>query len=192
MHTVTHTPEMPNPGNPIELRNACRDGDTAVVKAWLEAGGDPNATVHDGKPAWWHAIEQGEEGAVQHIVDCEGTDLELKSTATWTGTKDHTALSYVAYKGQLGLAWRLLRGGADARATGKDGRTALEWAEAWGHEAVAQLLREHLQQQPPEPPRTFATSNFKREYVKTGVVPIRRAHQVMTHLYTFLYTFVAL
>jgi hypothetical protein len=40
------------------------------------------------------------------------------------------------------------------------------------------------------PPRTFATSNFKREYAKVGVVPIRRAHQVMAHLDTFLYTFV--
>ena len=135
---------MPNPGNPLELGSACQRGDTAAIKAWLEAGGDPNATIN-GYPAWWHAIYKGEEGAVQQIVDCEGTDLELKGTNPFNGTKDHTALSWAAYLGKLGIARRLLRGGADARATGKDGRTALEWAEARGHGAVAQVLREHLQ-----------------------------------------------
>ena len=143
-------PDTPNPGEPMELHIACAYGDTAGLKAWLEAGGDPNATVYGGFPAWWGAIVEGEEGAVQQIVDCEGTDLELKSTALIT--KDHTALSLAAEEGELGIARRLLRGGADARATGKDGRTALEWAEAEGHEAVAQLLRgcfSHAQEERP-------------------------------------------
>jgi hypothetical protein len=43
---------------------------------------------------------------------------------------------------------------------------------------------------PPEPARTFASSHFKREYAKAGVVPIRHAHQVLSRLHTFLYTFV--
>ena len=75
---------MPNPGDPRELRIACDKGDTAAIKAWLEAGGDPNARLSYGCPAWWVAIDYGEEGAVQQIVDCEGTDLELKSTSTLT------------------------------------------------------------------------------------------------------------
>eukprot|EP01043_Picozoa_sp_COSAG02_P040569 COSAG02_NODE_3294_length_6996_cov_21.108743_5_plen_405_part_00 len=145
---------MPNPGDPIELFNACQTGDTATAGAWLGAGGDPNARHPTGFPAWWQAIAMGQEESVQQIVDWEGTDLELKSTSTFThdGSKDHTALSYAAYYGQLGVARRLLRGGADAQATGRDDRTALEWAEASGEEAVAQLLREHLQQQQQQPP----------------------------------------
>ena len=64
-HTHTHTPEMPNPRDPSELGHACMDGDTAAIKAWLEAGGDPNARIFGGDPAWFEAIYYGQEGAVQ-------------------------------------------------------------------------------------------------------------------------------
>lgn len=73
--------------------------------------------------------------------------------------------------------------------TGDGGAAHLE--DYWGFYKVW-LAGPEVEPEPEEaePPRTFATSNFKREYAKTGLVTIRHAHLVMTYLDTFLYTFV--
>eukprot|EP01045_Picozoa_sp_COSAG04_P007610 COSAG04_NODE_401_length_14952_cov_3.941224_6_plen_957_part_00 len=69
-------------------------------------------------------------------------------------------------------------------------------AERQALEARMRALEEQLrvaqepEPEPEEPERTFATSNFKREYDKVGVVPVRHAHQVMSNLTNFLYTLV--
>jgi ankyrin repeat protein len=54
-----------------------------------------------------------------------------------------------AQQGQKACLKALLRAKADTELLDEDGRTALQWAEAKGHTATAQLLQEHAA--PPQP-----------------------------------------
>ncbi len=54
-----------------------------------------------------------------------------------------------AYKGHEACVQALLRAKADTELSDDYGRTALQWAEAEGHSATAQLIRQHAA--PPQP-----------------------------------------
>ena len=59
-----------------------------------------------------------------------------------------------AQQGQKACLKALLRAKADTELLDEDGRTALQWAEAKGHTATAQLLRQHAA--PPQPANAAA------------------------------------
>ena len=54
-----------------------------------------------------------------------------------------TALMYAADLGHEACVKALLRAKANTELLDKDGRTALQWSEAKGHKATAQLIRQH-------------------------------------------------
>ena len=160
--------------NPYEKRSQGVDGYEAVDcphtgNGWggIEAGG-ANSLINGSatNPQWWWfslGTYKDWRGGIPGPAD----DTHSKVV--------HCAELHVKHAGSWLVVMR--------QTTGTDFGNGGWWKRDWFRTLPAGVM-------PLPPPRTFATSNFKHEYAKIGVVPIRRAHQVMAQLDTFLYTFV--
>lgn len=108
------TPAAKNRDGLPVLFIAAEKGDTAVVKALLKAGADPNAAI---------GMSFNEDGV------------------GYRGTKDGTVLGYAAAKGNQLVMMDLVAAGADVNGAGPDGTTPLMMAADTGKlQAVRWLL----------------------------------------------------
>lgn len=124
-------------GAPLDICAAAMLGRADDVTAMLDE--DPaliQATGAHNIPLLFHAAIGGNVSLVQTLVE-RGADVNA-------GAELQTALHGAAGFGQIEIARYLLDQGADFMATDHEGRTPLDVAEATGHEAVAELLRNHM------------------------------------------------
>jgi ankyrin repeat protein len=116
---------------------AAREGHEAVGRALLGSGAAVDAADSRRWTPLMYAAVNGHAGFVRLLLE-KGAKVNAREA------KGRTALLLAATYGDHPAAVRaLLEGGADSRALDGGKRTALMLATARGHEASAQLLREH-------------------------------------------------
>lgn len=131
------------------LMAAARTGALDAMRVLLDAGADPNARDHaNGWTPLLHAIHKRQAAAVRLLLE-RGADPN-------TRTDSETALMMAAADSDPAMVELLLRHGADARARGRGGATALSIAVSGGaltdidrpllggcHPDTVRVLREH-------------------------------------------------
>lgn len=104
-----------------QLRNACGQGNLALVKLLLSQGADVNSDEGAGFAALHYAANKGHAEVVKVLIDV-GADLKAQSNKVgWT------PLHFAAVEGRgLDAAIALLNAGADATLTDSMGRTPFD------------------------------------------------------------------
>ena len=117
----------------VRLVDAAAAGDTALVRALLAEGVDPNAARADGATALLWAA---------HRDDAETVDLLLQAGAGVNAADDHgvTPLARACENASAAMVGRLLDAGADPNAAQTNGLTPLMTAARTGSLAVVEAL----------------------------------------------------
>jgi ankyrin repeat protein len=149
---------------------AAREGETDALRAWLDAGGDPNRHDAEGWTPLLAAAVRGHHEAVALLLD-RGADPDLRHResaalaihfaghagsiaiadrilvlrpahldAVWE-INGHTLLLQAAFYGYLDLARWALDRGANPAATTLRGLTASDLARQYGNQPMMELLR---------------------------------------------------
>jgi ankyrin repeat protein len=125
------------PDMDTQLVQAVRKGQSARVRALLEAGADAGATTPQGYTALVYSASQGDAESVKALVEA-GAPVDQGHRQADRGL---TALIYSARGGHLLTAQILLEQGANVNAE-RSGMTALKMATAQGHTEMVRLLEE--------------------------------------------------
>lgn len=121
---------------PLMLAAAERHTDT--VKVLLEAGADPNAVNVFGRTALMFASAYGQDAIVKLLLDRGAKpDIVPNDHSGWT------ALMAAAARGHGSTVTLLLQNGADPDIKSKEGKTAVEHAQAEGHSEVVRRFLVH-------------------------------------------------
>ena len=123
---------VPAWGNP--LHDAAGKGDTAAVKALLEAGTDVEAKDSHGWTALHIAAMEGRPAVVKALLEA-GANVETKDYT------DGTALLNATMIGHYAIVKTLLEAGANIEAKDNHGWTALSLAVMRGDTAIVKLLK---------------------------------------------------
>lgn len=114
-------------------------GPLALVQALLAAGADPNASVSDGFPSLFAAINRSAPDQLEVLAAllAAGADVQQR------GVNDYTALHHAVCRDAPDIAQMLLAHGADpeARTRIDNYATPLEEAERFGNSLGAAALR---------------------------------------------------
>ena len=125
------------------LMQAAGYGNLSILLVLLQHSANPDLQNIDGVIALMAAAVQGHEPCVKALLRAKAnTELIDKK-------KGRTALMSAAGGGHEPCVKALLRAKANTELLDNDGFTALQHAEAKGHTATAQLLRQHAA--PPQP-----------------------------------------
>ncbi len=120
-------------GGETPLMRAAAAGDTAMIKAILGKGANPNDTNEAGETALMFAAERGHFAGVQALL-AAGSAVDARST---TG---ETALMYAARRGHMSVVQSLVAAGADVNAREENTIPVLQLAAQEGHTATVQVL----------------------------------------------------
>ena len=123
---------IPAWGNP--LHDAAGKGDTAAVKALVEAGMDVEAKDHHGWTALHIAAMEGHPAVVKVLLEA-GANVNAQDNT------DGTALLNAAMIGHYAIIKTLLEAGANIEAKDNHGWTALSLAAMRGDTAIVKLLK---------------------------------------------------
>ena len=116
------------------LIHAASSGETEALAMLLEAGADPAAQCDSGHTAVAHAAMAGHASVIEALADA-GAPLDESDYQGWT------PLMHAARRGAAPAVEALIEAGADRSIVRPaDGRTALEYARAGGHEGIAAIL----------------------------------------------------
>ena len=149
-------------------------GEEAALLAWLDSGGQVNATCRKGAvssiTALLVAAGNGQERVVDLLIQ-RGAEVDLQSSAGHTAlmfaarsgqervvdlliqrgaevdlqnSRKETALGFAAHTGHPAVVLRLLRAGADTKLRTTDGKSALQLAKEQGHSACVEAFRQHI------------------------------------------------
>jgi ankyrin repeat protein len=124
----------------LPLVYAIYHGPFELIEQLLDAGADPDGSDGDGFPPLIAALSPPDRDDVAQVLTLlldRGADIELR------GMNDYAPLHAATAAGRLDLVELLLDRGADPNAIPgiDDMETALEIAEAAGHDAIADRLR---------------------------------------------------
>src|SRR5581483_161851 len=108
-------------------------GDSDAVKLFLDAGMNPNAANHDGRPAPVAAALEGRETVVDQLLDARG-DINVKTK------EGQTALMGAAVNGNPQVVNMLLSRGAELDTKDAHDFTALMYADGAHKPEVRDLL----------------------------------------------------
>jgi len=109
-------------------------GNSEIATLLAEKGADVNAAGEGGLTPFLFAVKRGEPELVRFFLTRKA---ELESADSWTGK---TALHEAALRGYTPIVEELLKAGAKKNARDKDGRTALSYAQKYGHKDTAAVL----------------------------------------------------
>jgi ankyrin repeat protein len=116
------------------LRDAVAENDIDAARAAIKIGANANAGARFGGSLLVSAAYDGKTGIVRLLLD-SGADVK-------PGAEGWSALHGAALMGRREIAEMLITAGANVNAMDKHGRTPLNQAVQFKHEAIAQLLRE--------------------------------------------------
>ena len=127
------SPEAAADDGSTALLIAAQDGHTPCVEALLRGGADPEAAKSDGFTALLFAAQEGH-------ADCVEALLKRGANVHTQANRGQTALTMSAENGHADCCRLLLLAGADP-VYSSAGKSALQWAEEYGHAEIAALLR---------------------------------------------------
>lgn len=129
------------------LVSAAKAGDVARVRELLDNGGNPNE-LEQGFSALMYACERGNLELVKLLVD-RGADVNarepafhftpLMAAASGKGFSDGAEKEIRA----LNIVELLVQHGAEVNASGKNGHTAIKFADESGHKQIVNFLESH-------------------------------------------------
>jgi ankyrin repeat protein len=117
----------------VELLEATRANDVALVSSLLDAGVDPNAAAANGVTALHVAASFGYAELSQVLVKA-GADIDAP------GPGGNTPLMLAAQDGHLDIVQLLIDADADVEARSSAGGSAMELAAAYGHRQVVAAI----------------------------------------------------
>ena len=123
------------PSGRTSLMRAAMEGQTAVLRALLEAGAGANARDQYGWSALMFAASEGRTQAIQILVEA-GADIHT------TTDEGYTALMAAASEGHAEAVSALIEAAMEVNAKEEDGTTALMLAAQCGHADVVRVLLE--------------------------------------------------
>jgi uncharacterized protein len=130
-------------GAPLDICAAAMLGMKDEVAAFLDDNRDLiNATGAHEIPLMFHAAIGGNQALVEMLI-ARGADVNAGA-----GYEKNTALHGAAGFGFPDLVRYLLNQGADFTAKDHEGRTPLDVAEQTGHQDIAALLRDYMENAP--------------------------------------------
>jgi ankyrin repeat protein len=113
-------------------------GHVEVAHALLHAGADVNAASHNAlKVAPLHSAVASRQTDLSRLLVEHGADVNAKQQ------EDFTPLMEAAQNGDLEIVNLLLASGADPQVVKSGGQTALDIAQAAGHQQIVDALRRH-------------------------------------------------
>ena len=116
------------------LMKAALNGHLATAQRLLAGGANPNAEDKGGYASLMLAASRGHGELVKLLLD-QGAHLDHQErSGNWT------ALIWAAKEGQTTTVSILLARGADPALQGRDGRTAVDWAQDNGHHEIVRIL----------------------------------------------------
>lgn len=126
--------DIKGPEGATPLFLAVSQGNREVATALAEKGADVNAAGDGGLTPFLFAVKMGQTDLVRLFLNKKA---DLESTDPWTGK---TALHEAALRGCTPIVEELLGAGAKKNAKDKNGRTALSYAQKYGHKTTADVL----------------------------------------------------
>lgn len=117
------------------LMSAARTGRTDILEILVDKGADTHQTDKVGMTALHHAAQGDHSGAVEILIKLGG-DKEARA-----GLEEVTALMMAVRHRSFNAARQLLESGADVKATGKKGETAMSVAMEFATQEMIDLLQ---------------------------------------------------
>lgn len=130
------------------LAAAVQCGDPRFVLLLLQHGADPDRRPADGVPILFDAVEQGAVGIlhflIAHHVDLDLPDADGTTALHYAIVMEGEAAARAKRMPEAEVTRTLLEHGANPALRNSQGRTPLDLARAYRHEAAVQLLNQYL------------------------------------------------
>jgi len=134
---LSHLGEMNVSYTPDAFVDHAKQGNTVIVRFFLEAGMSPDVKDSTGRAALVEAAIMNHAETMNTLLE-RGADVNARDTSS-----GETALVRIAWMGHTDTLKMLLDKGADVNAGDNNGETALTWAAYAGHSDTVKILIDH-------------------------------------------------